>query len=138
MKSLFTRLTENIGDSLAKNVNKNLLIQEKLKLDKHIDDPHLTDFNIGEIIDVLKKENPTLLKNLDDFVQNSRGLKEIAKKKKEKKSKSTSSRSSSRSSSSGSSCGSSTNWGSSCGSSRSSRSYSSGGCYSSGRSSGGC
>lgn len=136
MKSLFTRLTENIGDSLAKNVNKNLLIQEKLKLDKHIDDPHLTDFNIGEIIDVLKKENPTLLKNLDDFVQNSRGLKEIAKKKKAKKEKSTStSRSSSRSSSSGGSCGSSTNWGSSCGSSRS---YSSGSCYSSGRSSGGC
>ena len=25
MKSLFTRLTENIGDSLAQNINKNLL-----------------------------------------------------------------------------------------------------------------
>ena len=138
MKSLFTRLTENIGDSLAQNINKNLLVQEKLKLDNHLDDPHLTDFNIGELIDVLKKENPTLLKNLDDFVQKSRTLKELAKKKKEKKSKSTSSRSSSRSSSSNGSCGSSTNWGSSCGSSRSSRSYSSGSCYSGGRSSGGC
>ena len=136
MKSLFTRLTENIGDSLAQNINKNIL-QEKLHIDKDSSIYKLSDFTIEELIPILKQENPDLLKELDEFVKGSKGLYEIGKKKNvknrttkpdiknNKKTSSSSNGSCGRSTRYGGSCGRSNRYGGSCGSSRS---YSGGGC----------
>lgn len=127
MKSLFTRLTENIGDTLAKNINKNLLVQEKLKIGKDSSIYKLSDFTIEELIPILRQEDPDLLKELDSFVNRSKGLYEIGKKKnvKNRTTKPAVKNNKKTSSPSNGSCGRSTGYSGSCGSSRS---YSRGGC----------
>lgn len=132
MKSLLTKITENIGDSIAQASNKNELVSEKLHLNSNIkvaDDKQLTikmkDIQMKDLLDAIEKEDTDLSKLLTEFIANSQTL----KKKYAKKSQRTSSSyggcgSSSRNSGCGSSRSSwSPSWGSGgCGSSRSSRS----------------
>jgi len=112
MKSLLTRLTENIGEEIANNINNNILNE----------DVQLSDFDPNDLQKILKK-NPTLWKQVQD---------ELKKSKPKKVSRSSSSHSSSDWSDVG--CGRSSR--SSCGGSYRSSSYSDYGCGRSGRSSG--
>ena len=109
MKSLLTRLTENIGEEIANNINNNILNE----------DVQLSDFDPDDLQKILKK-NPSLWKQVQDEL----------KKGKPKKALHSSSHSSSDWSDVG--CGRSSR--SSCG--PSSSSYSDYGCGRSGRSSG--
>ena len=134
MKSLLTRITESIGDEIARNSNNNIF--EKLSINKNTrlrKNISLKGIDLEKFIKDLKEENPELADQIDEYIQTSKKFQNQAKSK--QTSKPTPRRSSS-SSSSGGSCGSSANWGSSCGRSSSRRSYG-GGCGSS-RSSGGC
>jgi len=142
MKSLLTRLTESIGDEIARNSNNNIFeklsINKNTKLRKNIP---LKGIDLENFIKDLKEENPELADKVDDYIQNSKKFQNNIKKSKPNPKPTTRSSSSIRSYGGG--CGSGSN-SSSCGSSRSSRSSSCGGsssysdysCGRSGRSSG--
>lgn len=136
MRTLLTRLTESIGDTLAKNVNNNTIF-EKLSINKYSS----KFIYLSSFMRDLKTKDSDLFNKLEKYFDDNKVLqnphyvddgqikKDMAKEKAaQSKPKHNSSRSSS--SSSGWSSG-------GCGSSRSS--WSSGGCGSSSRSSrGGC
>jgi hypothetical protein len=131
MRSLLTRLTESIGDTIATNYNRNELLNEKLSLTS---DYNLADLDPDKLQDILKA-NPELWKDIQRELKKNQKTKDALRKKKENKPKPKPSRSSS-SSYSGGGCGSSYSSGGCGRSSGYSRSYS-GGCGSS-HSSGGC
>ena len=137
MKSLLTRITESIGDEIARNSNNNIF--EKLSINKNTrlrKNIPLKGIDLEKFMKDLKEENPDLADKVDDYIQTSKKFKNNNQKPKPtlKPRSSSSSRSygGGCGSSSSGSCGRSSGYsGSSCG-----RSYS-GGCGS-GRSSGGC
>ena len=135
MRSLLTRLTESIGDTIATNHNRNELLNEKLSLTS---DYNLADLDPDKLQDILKA-NPELWKDIQRELKKNQKTKDALRKKKENKLKPSRQSKPSRSSSSsysGGGCGSSYSSGGCGRSSGYSRSYS-GGCGSS-HSSGGC
>ena len=132
MRSLLTRLTESIGDTIANHYIKNEFVTEKLHLNDKVQvntrpplSVELGDINMKDVLIALDKENKSLLNQLKDFIETSDFIaNKYAKKNSNVKAPSSSS-----------SCG-RTNYGNSCGSSRSSRarqsSSSCGGSYRSG------
>ena len=133
MKSLLTRLTESIGDNIARTMNKNEFIDENSRMEAyHITGNTggvtLTDLSGRQLAKILDKENPALLKEIQKHLATSKECKKLNPKEAPRKRETTSS--SSPSSSSNGSCGrssgysdnscgsSSRNYGGSCGSSR--------------------
>lgn len=119
MKDILTRITESIGDNIAKKDNKNIFLSEKLHLNDDIKintRPPLTvdigDISWKDILIALDKEDKTLLGKVKDFIETS----DYIANKYQKKPKGSPSLPS-RSRTSSSSCS-------------PSRRYSSGGCYS--------
>lgn len=64
MKSLLSRLTENIGDEIAQNINNNIL-------DSLNEDLKLSDFDPDDLQKILKK-NPSLWKEVQDTLKKSK------------------------------------------------------------------
>ena len=120
MRSLLTRLTESIGDTIATNYNRNELLNEKLSLTS---DYNLADLDPDKLQDILKA-NPELWKDIQRELKKNQKTKDALRKKKENRPKPKQSKPSRSSSSS---------YGGGCGSS-----YSSGGCGRSSGYSGGC
>ena len=125
MKTLLTRLTESIGNTIARNINNNEFIEEDQKMSLyHISGSTggvtLTDLSGKELAKILDKENPALLKELQKHISSSKICKKMKPREKQRERKTTSSSDYSGYSCGrrrSSSCGSNVNWGSSCGSS---------------------
>ena len=129
MKSLLTRLTESVGDTIANHYIKNEFITEKLHLDDKVKvntrpplSVEIGDINMKDVLVALDKENKGLLEKLKDFIETSDFIaNKYAKKnanvnppKQTSNNSSSCGSSISRSRVSGSSCGSSTRWHSGC------------------------
>ena len=96
MKSILTKLTESIGNSIATNSNKNEFIEESGRMEAyHISGntggPTLTDLSGKDLARILNKENPELLKQLQKHLASSKECKKIKPKKKKSSSRSSSS-----------------------------------------------
>lgn len=139
MRTLLTRLTESVGDSLAKNVNNNTIF-EKLSINKYSG----KFIYLSSFMRDLKTKDSDLYSKLEKYFDDNKVLQnphyvddgQIKKDMAKEKAAQSKPKSSRRSSSSSGGCGSSRSSGG-CGSSSSS--WSSGGCGSSSRSSrGGC
>lgn len=64
MKSLLTRLTENVGDEIASKMNRNILNSLN-------EDLNLSDFDPDDLQKILKK-NPSLWKEVQDTLKKSK------------------------------------------------------------------
>lgn len=110
MRSLLTRLTESIGDTIANHYIKNEFVTEKLHLNDKVQvntrpplSVELGDINMKDVLVALDKENKSLLNQLKDFIETSDFIaNKYAKKNSNVKAPSSSS---SCGRSSGSSCG---------------------------------
>jgi len=121
MKSLLTRLTESIGDEIARNSNNNIF--EKLSINKNTrlrKNISLKGMDLEKFIKDLKEENPELADQVDEYIQTSKKFSNNQNKPKQT-TKPTPRRSSSSSRSYSGGCGSNSG---SCGRSN----YSSGSC----------
>lgn len=129
MKSILTRLTEAIGDSIANNYTTNEFVTEKLKIDKNTGGFRISNFSSKELEKILREKNPELHKELVDYINSSKDFAKLGKDRIKRDQRNNSSNSSSHSSG-GCISTSKHNSGVGCGSSRSS-----GGCGSSSSSS---
>lgn len=78
MRSLLTRLTESIGDTIANHYIKNEFVTEKLHLNDKVQvntrpplSIELGDINMKDVLVALDKENKSLLNQLKDFIETS-------------------------------------------------------------------